>query len=275
MKLNEYSPADLSAGAQTSFKEIRLAITAASEIRTFFDEYKMQDSHDNVDRIILCDADDTLVKPSGLSGSSVWFFEAASYLMHTKSITKPEAFRSLERLVNDFIGKASFELVENEWPSVIQHFYDHNFPVVVVTGRTAAVANATVEWLKKFNIPVSHDYFGEEQEVFLPLDKARHYQGTLHCGAHPKGEVVAHFMKQRHDLFPFKKRIDVFLIDDREHYLDQLSRGLESLANELQADIVYYRVHYIPELGYPDTYNLSEEEIGAIEQAYALYCSQK
>lgn len=276
MKLTTKVPVEQSAGFPATYTENRFEVDGCGAVKTFFDTYIKEQSQERVvDRLMLLDADDTLVSWRGTAGSSAWFFAAAEYLKEKKNILLTDAFRALEILVIEFLERGAFDLLEQEWPATVTHFHEHGIPVVVITGRVAAVAQVTLRSLGSLGFTLSPDYFGADEEVFLPLDKACHAQGTLHCGAHPKGEVLAHFMKKRHDFTPFKKEIDVFLVDDREHYLDQVSRGLEQLAHELECSITYYRIHYKAPVIQREKYTLTEEDIASIESAYKHYFSKK
>lgn len=260
---------DISVSQQGVFKGHLFSASSVAEVHSIIhDIKKTSDQHHT---LILFDVDETLVQQKEtITGSHEWFSQSVAYL-ESKGLSFNEARHLVVPLQWHYHHHNELELTDVGWPELLEHLNEDHIGRVVLTRRTHPMAELTSVWFERLNLRFSENYFGEDSIVELEGNSVGSYKGKLFCGNNTKGNTLFHFMKMRHAVTPYKDRITVIFIDDREEYFSCVSSALSQFSQDYNVDINFYGIHFVALHAKIKNFLLCEEDKASLDDAYQKY----
>lgn len=241
---------------------------SCSDVKNVVNAYVSEEA---THKLALIDFDETLAKGKKPEGGSAWFGKSMKYLQDEKKLSFPEARDAILGLYTKHLYSNEAELVENEWPQLIELLHKQEIPVALLTRRSSDFGEVTTSWAERLGVRLTQGYFGEEEVVPLVKDPARHYKGALFCGLNTKQETLVYYLDKRHKHAPFKEHLAVLFADDDERHLKDLAEGLEKFAYAHGISVIFYGVHYTALKESSEAFELSAGHIKELEDVYSAY----
>lgn len=243
---------------------------SCSDVKNVVNDYVRQEA---THKLALLDFDETLAKGKKPEGGGAWFGKSMKYLQDEKKLSFSEARDVILGLYTKHLTSNDAELVETEWPELIEFLHQKKIPVALLTRRSSHFGEITNFWAERLDIKLTQGYFGNEEIVSLPKDPVRHYKGALFCGTNTKQETLAHYLDKRHKHAPFKEHLAVLFADDDERNLKDVSQGLEKFAYAHGIEVTFYGVHYTALKESSASFELNAGHIKELEDVYSAYNS--
>lgn len=166
--------------------------------------------HAACDVCIICDLDNTLVRPVGILGSDEWF---SDFLTHDDSQIFSEHLRRLVHFFEAVHHRVPLVRLEEDTPDVLLLCADQGARIIAMTARSSRLQERTAQQLRALSIDFSP--LSQLLDQDLGNDKSV-YAGIVFCNGGNKAEM-------------FKRLVDdenyrpsmLIVIDDRREYLEQ------------------------------------------------------
>jgi hypothetical protein len=179
--------------------------------------------HIKPDTLVVLDIDNTVLRPSQMLGSDMWF---SYYLenLQKSGLDKKDALRASVELLNKIYEVTEVQLIDEKTPEIIQELQAKNCIVIALTARGHEVDECTVKQLLSVgidlqkNAPVNNDFYVHN------LPEVKWYKGVLFAHGQSKAKVLHAFLEQ----IQYEPK-QILCIDDKQPHLAELELHLATL----------------------------------------------
>jgi len=166
--------------------------------------------HASPDVCIVCDLDNTLVRPAGILGSDEWFTD---FLSQCSQHPFSDYVRILIHLFEEIQHRVSLVQLEKDSHDILLFCVDSGARIIGMTARSCRLQNRTVEQLATLSLDFSTSSGLQDQNLG---DSRSIYSGIVFCNGGNKAEMF----RKLADAEGYRPSM-LIVIDDRRDYLAQ------------------------------------------------------
>lgn len=168
--------------------------------------------------LVVCDIDNTLIKPNQFLGSVAWGEHVVAQLTN-KGIDSKKAHEIEHILWETLQPHLMVETIDSETSQVIQEIQKRNIPIIALTARFPTESNYTCAQLQSVGIDFSQQKHLSPSQQFLPTEPSALYQDGVLFGTtkNKKSDVLFAFLDHA-SLSPEC----VIFVDDKQYHVEDV-----------------------------------------------------
>jgi FMN phosphatase YigB (HAD superfamily) len=177
------------------------------------------------DTLILCDVDNTLIRPTQQVGSVPWRSHIRDKAQKA-GFSQEEASDLLDHFWIFVQPLLTIQSVDPETPETLSSLRDKQLPVIGLTNREPLEIKYTSKQLSSAGITLNPTVTDKFFDLPLPFP-ARYEAGVIHCNENSKADALKLFLKMI-GYHPKK----VIFIDDRMNHVQDVEKAMSELGIE-------------------------------------------